>query len=248
MHNLKYLSIFKFIFHYTKAICGKLTGYIITPLVFTYRDWIRNYSWNYMLANGIEIDRSTVWAEDVEKYHTAKGFILKRSTNKYVGPVVLFLWRYLDDDSDLTSCSRMFVKAEDVKGLVHVGSYFDIGDKARENRINIWTDWKTFKDFYYWMVIRNGFYNYNYYDEDSKLNKCGEFNLPKHSRMHKGGPNPKEFNEHEFFQDSNGRWFFRSATCKHFKGYAYGYEIGWYRKEEGGVNAKVRLYWKKSII
>lgn len=238
---MKYLNILVFIWHYIKAILGKLTGYAVTPLVFPHRDWIRSYTWNYILVNKLPLKRSTVHSEDNEKYYTKSGYILKRKTNKVVGTITMLFWRYLDDDSSLTSCSRMFVKPENVKGLVHIGSYFDLGDKARENKISIWTNWQNFKDFYYWMVIRNGYYNYNYYDEDSITNSCGTFDLPDDKRIHKKGPNKEEFSIHHFFQDSNGKWFFRTAMCKHYKGFAYGYEIGWYRTSPSGVNAKIRL-------
>lgn len=244
---MKYISILVFIWHYVKAILGKLTGYIVTPLVFPHRDWIRNYVWNYILVNKLPLKRSTVKSEDEEKYYTKNGYILKRKTNKFIGKLVMFFWRYLDDDSSLTSCSSMFVKPENVKGLVHIGSYFDLGDKARENKISIWTNWQNFKDFYYWMVIRNGYYNYNYYDEDNITNSCGTFDLPEDKRIHKNGPNKEEFSIHYFFQDSNGKWFFRTAMCKHYKGFAYGYEIGWYRTWDGGVNAKIRLEFKKPL-
>jgi hypothetical protein len=140
----------------------------------------------------------------------------------------------------------MFVKPEDVTGLVHIGSYFDLGDRARENKISIWTNWKNFKQFYYWMVIRNGFYNFNYIVEDSKLNKCGSFTSIS-KRFHKEGPNPVEYSEHNFYQDSNGKWFFLMTRCKHFKGKVYGYELGWRRKDDGGVNAVIRIYFGKPI-
>jgi hypothetical protein len=41
---MKYLSILRFINHYLKAIGGKLSGYIVTPLVFTFRNYINNYA------------------------------------------------------------------------------------------------------------------------------------------------------------------------------------------------------------
>lgn len=245
---MKYLCVFRFVFHYIKAICGKLTGYMITPLVFPHRDFIRNYTYNFIMTNKLPLKRNTIHSEDEEEYYTAKGFIYKRKTNKFLGKIIMFFWRYLDDDASLTSCSLMFVKPENVKGLLHIGSYFDLGDKARENKISIWTNWQNFKDFYYWMVRRNGFYNYNYYDEDSIMNECGNFDhLPKANRMNKEGSNPIEFSEHHFFQDSNGKWFFRTAMCKHIFGKAHGYEIGWYRTSSGGVNAKLRLYINKKI-
>ena len=56
-----------------------------------------------------------------------------------------------------------------------------------------------------------------------------------------------EFSEHRFYQDSNGKWFFLMTRCKHFKGKAYGYEIGWRRKDTGGVNAVIRIYFGKPI-
>ena len=37
------------------------------------------------------------------------------------------------------------------------------------------------------------------------------------------------------------------TRCKHFRGKAYGYEIGWRRKDTGGVNAVIRLYANKPI-
>ena len=100
--------------------------------------------------------------------------IFKRKTNKYLGYVVEFLNFYNDDDSNLKITSLMFHKPEEVDGLKIVGSYFDIGDRMRENKINIFKNWKTFKQFYYWSIIRNGFYNFNYVVEDSYMNQCGE--------------------------------------------------------------------------
>ncbi len=244
---MKYLSIYRFVKHYISSILGKLEGFLITPLVFPHRDWIRNYAWNYMRVNGIECLRSTIHSEDGTKYYTKNGFILKRKTNKILGKVVMWIYYHLDDDSDLTSCSTLFVKPEDVTGLVHIGSYFDLGDRARENKISIWTNWKNFKLFYYWMVIRNGFYNFNYIVEDSKLNKCGSFTSIS-KRFHKEGPNPEEYSEHGFYQDSNGKWFFLMTKCVHWRGKAHGYEIGWRRKDLNGVNAVIRFYWKKSIV
>jgi hypothetical protein len=37
------------------------------------------------------------------------------------------------------------------------------------------------------------------------------------------------------------------TLCKHYKGFAYGYEIGWRRKDLNGVNAVIRIHWKKPI-
>ena len=141
----------------------------------------------------------------------------------------------------------MFHKPEEVDGLKIVGSYFDIGDRMRENKINIFKNWKTFKQFYYWSVIRNGFYNYNYIVEDSYMNQCGEFSQGVSPRINKKGPNLVEFSEHGFYQDSNGKWFFILTKCKHFLGKAYGYEFGWRRIEDGGVNAITRIYFAKPI-
>lgn len=244
---MKWLSVLRFIKHYVSSILGKVVGLVLTPLIFPHRDWIRNYAWNYMRTNGIECERSTIWKEDEEKYYTKNGWILKRETNKWIGALVMRLYFHLDDDSSLTSCSAMFVRPEDVDGLVLVGSYFDLGDRARENKISIWTNWKNFKQFYYWMVYRNGFYNYNYIVEDSDMNKCGAFSSVS-GRIHKSGPNPVEYSEHGFYQDSNGKWFFLMTLCKHYKGYAYGYEIGWRRKSLSGVNAVIRIHWKKPIV
>jgi hypothetical protein len=97
------------------------------------------------------------------------------------------------------------------------------------------------------MVIRNGFYNFNYIVEDSSLNKCGELAQGVSPIIHKQGPNPVEFSEHGFYQDSNGKWFFILTKCKHFKGKVYGYEFGWRRKDTGGVNAVIRIYFGKPI-
>jgi hypothetical protein len=199
-----------------------------------------------MQVNGIKCNRSTIWAEDMFKYHTKDGYITKRKTNKYLGYILVIPYFMLDDDSNLTITSLMFHKSEDIVGLKIVGSYFDLGDKARENKISIWKNWSNFKKFYYWMVIRNGFYNFNYIVEDSYLDACGEFKTVS-PRISKDGANPVEFSEHGFYQDSNGKWFFILTKCKHFKGKAYGYEIGWRRKDLNGVNAVIRLYWKKPI-
>ena len=238
---MKYLTVLKFIVHYVLAGLGKLIGYIATTLVYPYRDWLRNYIWNWMQVNGIKCNRSTIWAEDKFKYYTKNGYILKRKTNKYLGYILIIPYFMLDDDSNLTITSLMFHKPEDVIGLNLVGSYFDLGDRARENKISIWKNWGNFKKLYYWMIIRNGFYNFNYIIEDSYLNQCGNFD-------HLEGNNPIKFSEHHFFQDSNGKWFFRCALCKHIKGKAYGYEIGWYRTSSSGVNAKLRIYFNKDII
>ena len=35
---------------------------------------------------------------------------------------------------------------------------------------------------------------------------------------------------------------------EYYKGFAYGYEIGWRRKDLKGVNAVIRIYWKKPIL
>ena len=244
---MKYLTILKVIVHYILAGLGKLAGYIVTPLVYPHRDWLRNYIWNWMQVNGIKCNRSTIWAEDEFKYYTKNGYITKRKTNKYLGYMLVIPYFMLDDDSDLTITSQMFHKPEDVVGLKIVGSYFDLGDRARENKISIWKNWGNFKKFYYWMVIRNGFYNFNYIVEDSYMNQCGELAQGISPRIHKQGPNPVEFSEHGFYQDSNGKWFFLWTLCKHFRGKAYGYEIGWRRKDTGGVNAVTRLYVNKPI-
>lgn len=244
---MRYLTILKFIVHYLLAILGKLIGYIVTPLVFPHRDWLRNYIWNWMQVNGIKCNRSTIWAEDEFKYYTKNGYITKRKTNKYLGYILVILYFMLDDDSNLTITSLMFHKPEDVIGLKIVGSYFDLGDRARENKISIWKNWSNFKKFYYWMVIRNGFYNFNYIIEDSYMNKCGELAQGVSGRINKSGPNPVEFSEHGFYQDSNSKWFFLMTICKHFKGKAYGYEFGWRRKSSGGVNAVIRIYFGKPI-
>ena len=38
---MKYLTILKIIVHYVLACSGKLIGYIVTPLVYPHRDWLR---------------------------------------------------------------------------------------------------------------------------------------------------------------------------------------------------------------
>ena len=55
---MKYLTILKVIVHYVLAGLGKLIGYIVTPLVYPHRDWLRNYTWNWMQVNGIRCKRS----------------------------------------------------------------------------------------------------------------------------------------------------------------------------------------------
>ena len=188
---MKYLTILKLMLHYVIACLGKLLGYVFTPLVYPRRDWLRNYIWNWMQVNGIKCNRSTIWAEDEFKYYTKNGYITKRKTNKYLGYILVLPYFMLGDDSNLTITSLMFHKPEDVIGLKIVGSYFDLGDRARENKISIWKNWKNFKQFYYWMVYRNGFYNFNYVVEDSYLNSCGKFETVS-GRIHKKGPNPAD--------------------------------------------------------
>ena len=225
---MKWSSIGRFIKHYISSILGKLLGYIVTPLVYPHRDWLRNYIWNWMQVNGIKCNRSTIWAEDEFKYYTKNGYITKRKTNKYLGYILAIPYFKLDDDSNLTITSLMFHKPEDVIGL------------------NIWKNWGNFKKFYYWMVIRNGFYNFNYIVEDSYLDACGEFETVS-PRIKKDGPNPVEFSEHRFYQDSNGKWFFILTKCKHFRGKVYGYEFGWRRKDLNGTNLVTRIYFGKPI-
>ena len=96
---MKWLSVGRFAKHYISSILGKLEGFLITPLVFPHRDWIRNYAWNYMRVNEIECFRSTIHSEDGTKYYTKNGFILKRETNRVLGKVVMWLYSYLDDNS-----------------------------------------------------------------------------------------------------------------------------------------------------
>ena len=70
---MRYLSITKFVFHYIKAICGKASGYIVAPLVFPHRDFIRNYTYNFIMTNKLPLKRNTIYKEDEEKYYTTKG-------------------------------------------------------------------------------------------------------------------------------------------------------------------------------
>ena len=248
---MKYLSVLKFIVNYLVSIIGKLLGYIITPIVFSYRDYINNYAWNFIKQNNIKYNRSTIYKEDDEKYYTKNGFIYKRKTNKFLGYIILVPFFFIDNDANLTSCSLAFTKAEDVKGLKLIGSYFDLGDRAMENKISVnpFTNWQNFKQFYYWMVIRNGFYNYNYIVEDSYMNSTTGFTkeFPPNERIHGSNKNLKDFNEHRFYQDKSGKWFFICTLCRMYKGKAYGYEFGWRRLSNGGVNAVIRLYWSKSF-
>ena len=233
--------------NYVLAILGKLSGYVITPLVFPFRDFINHYVFNFIKNNNMKLNRFVIISEDLEKYYLPKGYITKRETNKFLGYILMFFWFYIDNDADLTCCSRAFVSSNDVKGLARIGSYFDLGDLQRENTTSIWTNWTNFKNFYYWMVIRNGFYNYNYLIEDSYLNQCGSFKLKPNERIHESNRDLKNFSEHSFYQDSNGKWFFIATLCRMYKGKAYGYEIGWRRLPNNRVNAVIRLYWKKDF-
>ena len=240
---MKYLSIIRYILNYLVAISGKFIAYVLTLCIYPFKDWIRNYSWNFMLSKGFKIDRSTIFSEDTENYYTSKGYIIKRKTN-ILGYLILIPYFFLDDDANLDCCSTMFSNPAKVKGLNITGSYFELGDAQRMNKINLF-DWYTFKQFYYWMVIRNGFYNYNYIIEDSILNSCGKLSLPVSKRIKKDYRNHEEFSEHSFYKDSNNKWFFLMTLCKIYKDKAYGYEIGWRRKGDGGVNQVFRLYFGK---
>lgn len=243
---MKYFSILKFTLNYVLAILGKLSGYIITPLVFPFRNYINHYVFNFIKNNNMKLNRFVIVSEDFEKYYLPKGYITKRETNKFLGYILMFFWFYIDNDANLTCCSQAFTDSKDVKGLTYIGSYFELGDLQRENTTPIWTNWTNFKNFYYWMVVRNGFYNYNYLVEDSVMNECGNFNhLDRDPRIHENYKPLQNFDVHHFFQDSNGKWFFRTAMCRIIKGKAYGYEIGWYRTSSGGVNAKIRVQWAK---
>ena len=82
--------------------------------------------------------------------------------------------------------------------------------------------------------------------EDSYLDACGEFETVS-PRINKEGPNQVEFSEHNFYQDSNGKWFFILTKCKHFRGKVYGYEFGWRRKDLNGTNLVTRVYFGKPI-
>lgn len=240
---MKWISVVRMVAVLAGSIVGKVLGFVVTPLVYMKKDWIRNYAWNWMLSRDVKINRSTVYAEDAEKYYTAKGYIQKRVTAWY-GVVVVVLYMWLDDDANLDCCSKMFSDEKKVKGLKVVGSYFDLGDVQAMNEIDL-SDWYTFKQFYYWMVVRNGFYNYNYVIEDSWSNACGKIDMEPSKRIHKGGGNTEEWSEHGFYQDENGKWFFLCTYCRLKDGKAYGYEIGYRRKSGGGVNQVIRLYWAK---
>jgi hypothetical protein len=241
---MKYLSIIRYTLNYLIAILGKVLAYVLTPFIFQFKDFVRNYTWNFLLSKGLKIKRSTIFDEDKNKYYTAKGYIVKRKTNSISGYIILFFYFFLDDDANLDSCSSMFSDARKVNGLKFLGSYFDVADTQRLNKINL-LDWYTFKEFYYWTVIRNGFYNYNYIIEDSILNICGNFDLLPTKRISKSGGNVENFSEHRFYKDDNNKWFFIMTYCKIVKGKAYGYEIGWRRMSKGGVNQIFRVYWSK---
>ena len=55
---MKYNSVLKFISNLTTSVCGKATAYVLSPIIYFYSDWIRNYTWNWMQVNGIRCKRS----------------------------------------------------------------------------------------------------------------------------------------------------------------------------------------------
>ena len=74
---MRWLSIYRFAKHYISSILGKLEGFLITPLVFPHRDWIRNYAWNWRQVNGIKCLRSTIHSEDDVELFNARNDELK---------------------------------------------------------------------------------------------------------------------------------------------------------------------------
>lgn len=246
---MRYLSVLKFIANNIVAILFKLVGYVVTPLIFPHRYYINNYVFNFIISNKMKLNRMIIVGEDENRYITPKGYINKRKTNKVLGYILLVLWFFIDNDASLDCCSTAFVKPEDVKGLVIEGNWFDLGDKQRLNNISIWSNWHNFKSFYYWMVIRNGFYNYNYLVEDSYMDDCGILPYPPNERIHESNPNIQPFSEHRFYKDSNGKWFFIATKCWLDKdGFASGYEIGFRRLRDNKVNAVIRFYKDKKWI
>lgn len=245
----KYLSVVLFILHYLVSILGKALAYIVTPFVFPFRHSIRNYVYNYFLSNNVYLDRCTVTSLFKSQYQTSKGFIKKRKTNKFIAYLAVFLWFFLDDDASLDCCSSSYADPLKIKGLNIRGSYFDLGDKQAEN--NIKCTLYNFKSFYYWAVIRNGFYNWNYLIEDSILDRTSGIDLPIHERIHESNKNIQPFKYNEFYQDTSGKWFFYLARCwVDKKGRASGFDLGFRRiqpngNKSNGVNAVARLYWKK---
>ena len=55
---MKYISVLKFVGNLIVVIYGKATAYVLSPIIYFYSDWIRNYTWNWMQVNGIRCKRS----------------------------------------------------------------------------------------------------------------------------------------------------------------------------------------------
>lgn len=232
---MKYLSILKFILHYLTAISGKLLAYIVTPLIFAFRHKIRSYAYNFIRENKLKLKRDIGCEVEYQK------------TNQLLGYPALFLWFFLDDDANLDLCSKAYADEDKLKDLVIFDKFFRAGKYQYQNPNWVhFKSWYNFKSFYYWTVIRNGFYNYNYLVEDSYLDDCGTFNLEPHQRIHESNPNIKPFKYNEFYQDDNGKWFFMLSRCWVDKdGFAYGFEVGFRRIGYNKTNAVIRLYHKK---
>ena len=136
-----------------------------------------------------------------------------------------------------------------IRDLFYGNSRRGTFNQAYSGRAGTWNPGNTIDEHFDYVIEKdvNGFYNFNYIVEDSYMNQCGELAQGASGRINKSGPNPEEYSEHGFYQDSNGKWFFLMTRCKHFNGKAYGYEFGWRRKSSGGVNAVIRLYFGKPI-
>lgn len=244
---MRFLSVFRFIGNVLVSVFGKLKGVILTMFIYPHRVFLRSYVYNFMIANNLKMNRIIITEEKEDRYIFPNGYLMKRKTNKLLGYALLYPWFFLDDDANLTCCSLAYTKKEDVEGLNIEGSFFELGDKQALNIVSIWTNWNNFKEFFYWMVRRNGFYNYNYLVEDGYLDSCGTLPYPPNERIHESNKSLKNFNEHRFYQDSNGKWFFIATLCRMYKGKAYGYEFGFRRLPGNRVNAVMRVYWKKSF-
>ena len=276
--RMKYFSILKFIASMVIPILGKLLAYVWTPIVMPFRYYAHNVVFNWYLQHPswyfkrLDAVKHNIYEDgDLYKFKNSDGYIYKRNIS-FIEFAFAFVFIYLfvatTDDYEMVSA---FIVKRDFKAdketdtsmviegqLVDfgariniVGSYLTIGDKQRENNLNCYANWTFFKAWYYWGVIRNGFYGWNYNIEDSILNRVTEpFSIPTKSVRLK----TDVYNDvikvnvgastlgYEFsFYSSGDKWFFIWAMAKKFGEKYYGFEIGWRRQSATECNQVTRI-------
>jgi len=101
-----------FLFMIIGTVFYVLLGFIQIPylLVVPFRGWLRNYVYNYVIENKLDLPRLyerykgkesslQYYLEPTNHPETNGGYIIKRPTNKYVFWIIIWFWLLIDDDS-----------------------------------------------------------------------------------------------------------------------------------------------------